>query len=182
MSHQRPGAMDDQPRLRRTRSVGRHAGHGRRRDLRQRAFRRPVDRRARERRPCGLARRGDHGGPGRGDGVRLRSQPPAADRRGAAVGDFRVGPGEPAALRRPRARRWRSASGRSRSTRPAPAACFRIPIPAGTRAGRDAVVGRRAGRSRGPEGHGRLAARGSRPRTATSSSTTAPRPPPTSAG
>ena len=44
---QRAGALDDQARAGRPRSVGGHAGHRRRRDLRQRALRRPADRRSR---------------------------------------------------------------------------------------------------------------------------------------
>ena len=99
---QRPGALDDQPRLRRPRSVGRHAGHGRRRDLRQRALRRA--------RLIGdlveSVRAGDAG-----RHVVAGRRPTAMEfgydysrlqrtRRGRAVGGLsRVGRGEPAALR-----------------------------------------------------------------------------------
>ena len=73
---------------------------------------------------------------------------------------------------RPRAHRWRFASARSRSTRRAPAASFRIRSPAAIGAGRHSVVGRRARRSRRAERRWRSAAPACRRRTATSSSTT----------
>ncbi len=88
------------PRPRRPRGVGRHAGHGRRRDLRQRAFSRPPDQRARRRRDArrrATARVDDV--PGSGDGVRLRLQPAAADARDRRLGGLPCRPGEPAALR-----------------------------------------------------------------------------------
>ena len=131
---QRAGALDDQSRLRRPRGVGRHAGHGRRRGFRQRAFRRPADRRSGHRRAARLPRRNaSQTSRPIGDGVRLRSQPPAGHRRGAAVGGVsRVARRSARRCARRRARRWRFASGRSRSTRRAPAASFRIPSRAAT--------------------------------------------------
>ena len=98
---QRPRPLDDQPRRRRPRSVGRHAGHGRRRDLRQRALQGAADLRA------GRQRRGR-----RPAEAGTRFALPAADmefgydrsrlqrtREIVLSADFRVGRGEPAALR-----------------------------------------------------------------------------------
>ena len=108
------------------RSLGRHAGHGRRRHLRQRAFRRPADRRLVDR---GAARDRD----GDVDDVpasrRWRSATIAADCSTPARCCCRRVPrrarrsGRRCARRR--ASRWRIASARSRSTRRAPAASFR---------------------------------------------------------
>ena len=85
-----------------------------------------------------------------GDGVRLRSQPPAGHRRGAAVGDVSRVAGRSGGAARDGARsRWRFASGRSRSTRRAPAASFRIRSRAAT-ACRTASRGRPARSSIAP--------------------------------
>ena len=157
---------------RRPRGLGGHAGHGRRRDLRQRAFRRPADRRA-GRRACGwsTATASSRDVPRGGDGVRLRSQPPAGHRRDAAVGRrSRVARGDPAALR---ATARESLAFRKRTQpldTPSAGCIFQNPgAAAATRAGGHSVVGRRAGRSRRPERRARSAARASRRRTATSS-------------
>ena len=111
---------------------------------------------------------------GERDGVRIRSQPLAADRRGPAVGDFRVVARRAGGAARSRARvARRSASARSRSTRRAPAASFRIPSRP-RRACRTAFRGRPARWSIAPGSRARRsAARACRRRTATSSSTTA---------
>ena len=127
---QRPRALDDQPRRRRPRSVGRHAGHGRRRDPRQRALPGPADQRAHRARDARDARRRRRRRAGRGDGVRLRLQPAAphardrASRRTSASAD-----GEPDGAARDRARvaRVPQADAAARVGR-APAASFRIRI------------------------------------------------------
>ncbi len=78
------------------------------------------------------AERRDRGRSGGRDGVRLRSQPPAADRRGRALGAVRDdGVGRSAArCARRRGGRWPSASARSRCTRRAPGCVFQNPDPA----------------------------------------------------
>ena len=133
---QRPGALDDPPRPRRPRGLGRHAGHGRRRDLRQRALRRPADRRSGHRGAARVARRRD------------RAMSPAAamafgydrsrlqdTRRGAAVGGLpRVAP---AIRRRCARRRAQSLAFRKRTQpldTPSAGCIFQNPEP-----GRDAV-------------------------------------------
>ena len=133
---QRAGPLDDQSRMRRPRGVGRHARHRRRRDLRQRALRRAPDRRSAsvEVRLVDPRRR-DARCAACGDGVRLRSQPAAAD--AARCCSRRCSAWRRATRRRcgrRRASRWRFASGRSRSTRRAPGCIFQNPDP-----GRDRV-------------------------------------------
>ena len=128
---QRAGAMADQSRPGRSRSVGRHAGHGRRRHLRQRALGRTP--------ALGSGRR-------RASGDRRRRSsatcPPSAmefgyDRsRLQRTGEvllsalFAVSPGDSGSTARDGARvAGVSASGRSRWRRPAPAASSRTRPP-----------------------------------------------------
>ena len=72
--------------LRRARSVGGDAGHGRRRDLRQRALEEDQHRRPGRERAAGQAGRDAAAGAGRSHGVRLRLQPTEAHRRSACCG------------------------------------------------------------------------------------------------
>ena len=132
------------------RSLGGHPWHGRRRGLRQRAFRRTADRRS-DRPRCGSSdATGDQPTSRR---RRWRSATIAAacrTRRGAAVGDVsRVAGRSGARCARRRGSRWRFASGRSRSTRRAPAASFRTRSRAATRC-RTASRGRPARSSIAP--------------------------------
>ena len=175
---QRPGALDDQPRLRRPRGVGRHAGNGGRRDLRQRALRRPADRRS---------GRASVRSSSRGGAMSTCRRPTWRSATIAAVcrdtaryccrRRFASSPGDPAALR---ATARESLAFRKRTQpldTPSAGCIFQNPEP-----GRDRVpdghpvVGRRARRSRRPERRARSAARACRRRTATSSSTTDRRP------
>ncbi len=70
---------------RRARGVGRHAGYRRRRDFRQRAFRRAADWRSRRIGASRGTRRRDARSFARRNGIRLRSKPLAENRRSAAV-------------------------------------------------------------------------------------------------
>ena len=142
--------------------------------LRQRAFRRPSDRRSRHRGARRHARRIGRRRAARRDGVRLRSQPPAAHRRDPAVGGLsRVAAASPAALR---AAARESLAFRKRTQpldTPSAGCIFQNPEP-----GRDEVpdgIPWSAGALVDRAGLKVLAsaARGSRRRTATSSSTTA---------
>ena len=140
-------------------------GRPHRRSRRERAPGRPRRRRAAGVRPTGMEFGYD----------RSRLQ---QTRRGAAVGGVpRCAPGDARRAARGGARsRWRSASGRSRSTRRAPAASSRIRSRAATRVPEGIPrVGRRARRPGRAEGRSASAARACRRRTATSSSTTARR-------
>ena len=131
---QRPRALDDQARRRRPRGVGRHARNGRRRDFRQRALRRPADRRAGRHRVRLASRDGVVSEVARRrHGVRIRSQPAAG--RPARCCCRRTSPCRRATrprCARWRGDRWRSANARSRSTRRARAACSRIRSPDAT--------------------------------------------------
>ena len=173
---QRAGAMDDEARARRPRGVGRHTRDGRRRDSRQRPLPRPADQRADRRRDARRARWRRDGRAGGGDGVRLRLQPAAPHRRGCACRpSFGVGRATRRRCGRRRAHRWRSASARSRSSPPSAGCIFQNPDPA-----RDVVpdgippsAGALVDRA-GLKG-ARTVRRGSRRRTAISSSTRAAR-------
>ena len=110
---------------------------------------------------------------GIGDGIRLRSQPPAGHRGGAVVGDVscRARRSRGAAADRTRSR-WPIANVPSRSIRRAQDVCFRTRSPIAT-AYRTAFHGRPVRSSIAPASRARRSATpASRPPTATSSSTT----------
>ncbi len=163
--------------VRRPRGLGRHAGHGRRRDLRQRALRRPAasatwstsvrlagTRRDRASDVAPTAMEFGY------DASRLQRDAARCCCRRRS----RVGRGDPAALR---AVARESLAFRKRTQpldSPSAGCIFQNPQPgARRRARRHSAVGRRARRSRRAQGRVASAARASRRRTATSSSTTA---------
>ena len=131
--HQRPGPLDDHARRGGPRSVGGHAGHGRRRRVRQRALRRTADRRPDRR---GAPRRAATGRRAIIRRRRWRSATIAAACRTPARCCCRRRSASNPAIRRRcggrRASRWRIESARSRSTRRARAASFRIRSPVAT--------------------------------------------------
>ena len=157
--HQRAGPLDDQSRRRRTRGVGRHARHGRRRDLRQRAFQGTADQRAGRR----ASRLVDAAG---GHDVRMCRRPRWSSATTAAGCSARARSSCPPtsgsdAASRPRcapsrASRWRIRKRTQPLESPSAGCIFQNPDPAArSRARRHPGVGRRAGRSRRPEGRAR---------------------------
>ncbi len=154
---QRPGAVDDQSRRRGPRSVGRHARHRRRRDPRQRAFSRPAHQRAHRARDARDARRT------RSSTFRRRTMEFGYDysrlhrtREVVVSADFRVTDGQSRRVARHRPR----VAGLSQAHPAARVGQRRLHLPesrsrARRGAGRHSVVGRRARRSRGPQGRAR---------------------------
>ena len=132
---QRACPMDDQSRLRRSRSLGGHAGNGWRRHPRQRAFRRAPHRRSGHRGACRLPRRRrramcrERTWPSRYDRSRLQQ---SGEVLLSAV--FRVSDGEPASAASDSARIAGVSKADAAARQPrAPAASFRTPNRAATR-------------------------------------------------